>query len=343
MFGKYLNKSHLLSFVSCFLLLLSFQAAGESRVLHKDLEKSGQRPEWADKTIFDEGEFIYSVGRSQVKKNLKEAKDEALMDATQNFVKYCKVDVQSFDRSIEVYSKNKSKESSASDIRSQTIVRTNTFVRKALPVDWYLDKDKKSVYACVLLKIPKEEFDRITSEKNISLSLDILLYYEDDNGKMQVMNEGSVLSSKDSFAIYVKPSDTCYLYIFEIDALGKSFRLFPNTSYDTASNPLAPSFDCWIPNDKKLFELDQTTGKEYFYIFASAKPIPDFEGEKPVSFEKKDLDSLIEIKKMGIAGLKDKRSAEQVVVPKYSTMLTEVKKKLQAEGVFVYETWFWHK
>lgn len=320
-----------------------FSIYSEARVLHKDLGKPGYKPEWTDKTIMDQGVYIYSVGRSQAKTSEKEAKDEALSNATESFVKYCRVDIQSFDRSIEVYSKNKKGESTASDVSSQSIIRTKTFVTRAVPESWYTEKDGARFIAYVLLKIPKEEFDRITGEKNIKLSMDVLFYYEDYNGKMQVLSEGSVLSSKDSFAIYIRPSDTCYLYIYQIDSLGKSFRLFPNTDYKTASNPIEPAVDCWIPNNKNLFELDETTGKEYFYIFASIQPIAEFEGKDSVTLNKKDIDGIIEIKKMGVAGIKAKRNTEQINVPKYTKEFAEVKNKLQAEGVFVYETWFWHK
>ena len=104
------------------------------------------------------------------------------------------------------------------------------------------------------------------------------------------------------------------------------------------SNP-----DIWIPNTKQLFELDEITGKEYLYIFASPERIEDFEGKTALSLKKKDIDNVIEIKKMGIAGLRQKIYTEKVVPPKKTQKVAEVKKKLQAEGAFVYETWFWHR
>jgi len=246
------SKKFLAFFILLFLFnLIFFSARTQARVLHNDLGKPGHKPEWTDKTIIDKGDYIFSVGRSEAKNSEKEAKDEALANATETFVKYCRVDVQSFDRSIEVYSKNKKGESSSSSASSQSIIRTKTFVTRAVPSDWSVEKEGGKFTACVLLKIRRKNFDRITSERNIKLSLDVLFYYQDDNGKMQVLTEGSVLSSKDSFAIYIKPSDTCYLYIYQIDELGKSFRLFPNADYKTASNPVEPAVDCWIPNDKK--------------------------------------------------------------------------------------------
>lgn len=306
-------------------------------------EARQSKPAWLKKTIIPEEKFIYSVGHSQPKKTETEARDEALANATKEFVRYCKVDVQSFDRSMEIYSKEQGKEFFKSDFAAQSIIRAKAFVTRAIPEDWYIRKEKKKFIVSVLLKVPKEEFDRIANEKNIKLSLDTLFYYEDENRRMKILTEGSVLKSGDGYAIYVRPSDSCYLYIYQVDALGKSYRLFPNPDFKTGTNPLPPAGDTWIPNTNELFELDETTGKEYFYIFASPDRINEFEGKNALNLTKKDIDSVIEIKKMGVAGIRLKRDTEKVTPPKRTQQVAEVKKKLQAEGAFVYETWFWHK
>ncbi|HDP98209.1 MAG TPA: DUF4384 domain-containing protein, partial [bacterium] len=72
-------------------------------------------------------------------------------------------------------------------------------------------------------------------------------------------------------------TDNCYLYIFQVDALGRSDRLFPNTDFNTADNPLIAGQDYWIPNTEQYFMLDETTGKEQFYIFASPESIVELE------------------------------------------------------------------
>jgi len=46
---------------------------------------------------------------------------------------------------------------------------------------------------------------------------------------------------------------------------------------------------------------------------------------------------------MGVAGLKKKTNPGEVAIPRKTQQVAEVKKKLQAEGAFVYETYFWHK
>lgn len=299
-------------------------------------------PAWLKKTIIPEGEFIYSIGHSRPKETEQEAREDALVEATEEFIRYCRVDVNSFTRSVEVYSKRGGKEFGSEDFETQASLRARAFVSKAVPEDWHIRKDGRRYKASVLLKVPRSEFDRILTEKDIKLSLDVFFHYEDEQGRMQVMTEGSVLKSGDGYAIYVKPSDSCYLYVYQVDALGKSFRLFPNSDFQTGANPLSPASDLWIPNNKDLFKLDETTGKEYFHIFASPDRIVEFEREGAVNLQKRDIAGVISIKKMGVAGLTAKRDAEKVVAPK-GRQAGEVKKKLQAEGAFVYETWFWHR
>ncbi|MBN1621684.1 MAG: DUF4384 domain-containing protein [Endomicrobiales bacterium] len=321
-------------------MLFVFSARPECRTLHKD---TGKTPEWFEKSIIPEDKFIYAVGHSELMDSKNEAKDEAIADATETFVKYCKVDVQSFDRSIEVYSKTGGKEFEKSDVQGRRVIRSKAFVTRAIPEDWFIRKEKGKYAASVLLKVPKEEFDRIVNEKDVKISMDIFLYYQNEKGKMKMLDEGDVMQSGGGYALYIRPSDTCYLYVFQIDSLGESFRLFPNSMYETEENPLMPSSDNWLPNEIDLFELDETTGKEHIYVFASLEPIEEFEGEKALSLTKSDIDRVIEIKKMGVKGVIKKRDTGEIKPPQQARKIAEIKKKLQSEGAFVYETWFWHK
>lgn len=305
---------------------------------------SAEAPAWVSKTIITKGDAVYAVGHSQPDADEQAAKDEALADAVRQFIRYCRVSVDSFDRSIELYTKSKGKESALSDQRSQSTVRAKAFVTCTIPEEWYIDRRKEGCAASVLLKVPKEEMERIVKENNIKLSLDILFYAEDEKGKMQVINDGSVLRSGDGYALYVRPSDPCYLYVYQVDGLGRSYRLFPNPDYKTAENPLPAAADLWIPGTGTLFTLDAVTGKEHFFVFASPDPLAEFEGPAAARLEKKDIENVIGFKKMGVAGLRPKRDAAAVVPPKHDTLdVVEVKKKLQADGAFVYETFYWHK
>jgi len=306
-----------------------------------------QKPDWCDQTLVQEDEFIYTVGHSQSRNTEQEAKEDAMARAVEEIVKYSGVTVEAFDRSVEASSIQDGREYFASDFKTKRKIRAKAFVKRALPMDWYIrrmaqmqgNKKVGDFYlASVYLRVPEKEIERIQEEKDVKLSLDIGLYYEDEAGKLQYLKEGSVLHSKDAYALYVRPTDHCYLYIFQVDDLDRSYRLFPNTDFNTADNPLTAGQDHWIPNTEQYFVLDKTTGKERFYIFASPDRIVELEG----SSELKQADMNRILKTMGVGGLKDKLNTYFAEPPK-RVHVAEVKKKLQAEGAFVWETWFWHR
>jgi hypothetical protein len=304
--------------------------------------ESKPAPAWLEKTVIPGESVIRTVGRSSPQKTEKDAKDEALAEATAQFVKYCGVRVEAFARSLEIYSKDQGKEYARSGVEAQNLIRARAFVSRAVPEEWHVAKEGRKYVASVLLRVPKEEMDRILNEKDVKLSLDIVLYYEDDKGHMKPMSEGTVLKSGEGYALYLKASDQAFIYVYQVDGAGKSFRLFPNKAFRTAENPVSSAADLWIPNEKDLVTLDDTTGKERLFIFASPTKLPDFEGDAGAELAAKDLEGAKGITKMGVAGLK-KKVSETSVTPPQKRDVVEVKKKLQADGAFVYETWFWHR
>jgi len=303
-----------------------------------------QKPAWLDSTIVEEKSYIFAIGHSQAQPTEAEAKEQALAQATEEVVRYSGVTIESFSRSVDASSMKQGKEYYTSDFETQSRIRARAFVRRTVPVDWYIrkmsDKKKKEIYylASVKLRVPVEEIERIQAEKNVRLSLDIGIYYQNEKGELRYLNESDVLRSGDGYALYTRPSDPCYLYIYQVDALNKAFRLFPNPDFNTLDNPVQPGVDCWIPNMDQVFYLDETTGKEKFYVFASPVSIPELEGK--LELKQADLDR--QLKTMGVGGLKNKTVSYNVTPPK-QVQVAEVKKKLQAEGAFVWETWFWHK
>ncbi len=301
----------------------------------------GPLPPWFEKTIITQENYIFAVGHSSPQAEEQKARDEALANATREFARYCRADIESLDNIYETYAATGSKTKNTVSLESRNQLRVNAFVRHSLAQEWYLQRQKNNYLASVLLKIPKEEMDRISSEKNARVSVDIALYYEDGSKKLQPLAEGSVLRSGDGYALYARPGDTSYLYVYQVDALNKSFRLFPNSQFKTASNPVARGAQLWIPNGDDVLFLDETTGKESLYLFASSERIEELEGGA-AALTRKDLDYVAHIKKMGAAGLRPKSDASPVL-PHVGSDVVEVKNKLQAAGGFVYETWFWHK
>ncbi len=71
--------------------------------------------------------------------------------------------------------------------------------------------------------------------------------------------------------------------------------------------------------------------------------IAEFDGEGGVSLTQREFDKVIALKKMGVAGLKRKRDIARINPRANKRDVAAGKRNLQAEGAFVYETWFWHK
>lgn len=334
-----------------FPLLIFFFFSGCASRIHQIREveiKTLSLPEWYDKTLEKRGEFIYAVGNSEPKPTEQEAKDEALARATEEVVKYSGVTVESFAQSIDASSIVNGNEYWTSDFERKSRIRALAFVRMATPVDWYVRrveryKGKKELptffRASVYLKVPEKEIERIQDEKDIKLSLDIGIYFENEQGQLQYITEGTVLHSGDAYALYIRSTDDCYLYIYQVDDLGRSYRLFPNDEYNTGANPARAGEDYWIPNTEQYFMLDEITGKERLYLFASSERIVELEGSSEL--EQANFDRVL--KTMGVAGLKEKLNTYLVKPPKKKIHVADIKKKLQAEGAFVYETWFWHR
>jgi len=135
-----------------------------------------EKPAWFEKTIVPQGADILAVGHSRPQAEEQKARDEALANATKEFARYCKADVDSLDRIYETYSRENAKTNETMSVENRNQVRVKAFVKRAVPDDWYLRREKKNWLASVLLKVPKEEFDRISTEKNVKLSLDRFLF-----------------------------------------------------------------------------------------------------------------------------------------------------------------------
>ena len=90
--------------------------------------KSGdEAPAWIGKTIIEEGDYFYSIGYSMPKSIEQAARKEAVIVATTEFVKYCKVDIQSFTRSMEAYAEKDGKNVQASDTKSQIVANYDSW------------------------------------------------------------------------------------------------------------------------------------------------------------------------------------------------------------------------
>ena len=100
-----------------------------------------------------------------------------------------------------------------------------------------------------------------------------------ENGKKPptLVSTGATMRSGDAYFFHLKPSKDCYLYLFQVDATGRAFRLFPNDAYHTQANPVLGKASLTLPNQTEVFYLDRTVGKEEFYFLASEEPVAQLE------------------------------------------------------------------
>lgn len=170
--------------------------------------------------------------------------------------------------------------------------------------------------------------------------MEIGVFYEGKDGRLLPIKDGVTLHSKDNYAIYFKPKETSYLYIFQVDAKGEAFKLFPNEEeYKTINNPLKAGRAHWIPAEGKFFFLDETVGKEEIFFFVSSKPIQQLEKVKTTS--RMVMDDTVKL--MGVGGTTESSVTVQVATKGETIPFDMARTKMNSEGNLVYSAWFWHK
>ena len=107
------------------------------------------------------------------------------------------------------------------------------------------------------------------------------LYQASGEGALRPIKSGTVLHSGDHYKIVFTPDEDAYVYIFQADSKGQFFQLFPMTSFRGVTlhntNPVRKGREYVLPAPDKAFLLDDTRGKERFYLVASRGPRPELE------------------------------------------------------------------
>ena len=177
-------------------------------------------------------------------------------------------------------------------------------------------------------------------KKEEPLSLEAALVYVGADGKLRAVREGAAMTSKDNYALYLKPAQDCWIYIYQADSAGNTLRLFPNVDFKTAVNPMYAGREFWAPNDGDYYFLDENTGKETIYVVASRKPKPAFE-ELISAKQEVFLKKVDDLKLMGAAG---RRSINVVKTkPLHGAEADIISKRLGAAGDFVFTVSFRHE
>jgi len=176
-----------------------------------------------------------------------------------------------------------------------------------------------------------------SADEATALEVETGVYYEGGDKKLYPVREGMVLTSEDNYSIYLKPRRTSFVYIYQIDSSNKTFRIFPNSEYSRATNPMPANKEQWLPEKEFLF-LDKNPGREEIYIFASVKPLSGLEDLKDASFASVE-------ESMRLMGIGGKRGSESVTKLKDTagSPVQLITRKMMASGGFYYKLSFIHR
>lgn len=102
------------------------------------------------------------------------------------------------------------------------------------------------------------------------------VYRRAGTNTFNVLRDGGDLRTGDAFKIIFTPKENCYVYIFQVDAAGNLFCLFPMDEFKgiqlNNANPVASGQTYYIPAQGKSFVLDDVRGLEKIYFLASRQP-----------------------------------------------------------------------
>jgi hypothetical protein len=96
-------------------------------------------------------------------------------------------------------------------------------------------------------------------------------------GQGTIQGEVVSIRSGQGFQLQLTPSDTCYVYIYQLDAHNNLARLFPNPQAIPGTNPLRAGTKYRLPGGGNGFLLNQQSGQEMIYWVASRWPASDLE------------------------------------------------------------------
>jgi len=99
----------------------------------------------------------------------------------------------------------------------------------------------------------------------------------DQSGKATLVSYdgSSVLHSGDQYRVYMRPSRSKYIYLYQQDSRGNAAWIFPRTDLGL-SNPMHAG-EYFLPSRTKVFTLDSTTGTETLHLVVSDDPVPELE------------------------------------------------------------------
>ncbi|MBI5207516.1 MAG: hypothetical protein HY934_06965, partial [Candidatus Firestonebacteria bacterium] len=160
------------------LCLFLFSCAGKQVKVEKPVEIKEEilecypleRPEWMDKTPQTNDNFEYFVGHSGKTNLERDAREDALANAINQFVKYCGVEVKTIDEYLAIsFGKSSGVIDPNISLKEQNKQRAQAFVSRIKSQEWYNCKikysDEKIIQtgwiSSVLVSVPKDEIEKV--------------------------------------------------------------------------------------------------------------------------------------------------------------------------------------
>lgn len=111
------------------------------------------------------------------------------------------------------------------------------------------------------------------------ISINFAIFHDNGTNHPTLLKNGDTLNSGDGYFFHIKAgnADKNYFYLFQVDSSDKLFRLFPSQQYHTINNPVPANKRITLPNEREVFFLDDTKGKEEFYFLVADKPVAALE------------------------------------------------------------------
>ena len=272
-------------------------------------------------------------GYFSMDKTGEQLKQEAIADAKRKALESAWTKIQS-------YTEVKNFEMVVDLIESEA----SGFVRVLNMKDLGLEDNRYHIWIKAEVNYSLEPASAIKKGK-AKLSADVGIFFEGDDGKPYPIRNGMVMYSNDNYAIYFKPNQRCYIYVFQQDSTGKVFCLFPSRAYGTETNPVSRDREYWVPTKDTWLYLDKNVGKEWLYIIGSREKstrleaLGNVEGKTLIA-SKEDFSEVI--KTMGPAGIRASR-VSKVSLPGRSVVDVLSEKTFSDKSEFIHSVWFWHK
>jgi hypothetical protein len=93
-----------------------------------------------------------------------------------------------------------------------------------------------------------------------------------------LLDEIISLSSEDNYRLVLQLPQERYVYVYQVGADKQLIRLFPNTEFNPAQNPIQAGKTIFIPIPPHWFFVEEDAGEVFVYVVTSAEPLKNWDG-----------------------------------------------------------------